>query len=55
MSLGFDAIAALPFATSGPDTDVTINVSGNTLTIGIGIQQFQQILLLKYLIQIGLH
>ena len=36
MSLGFDAIAALPFATSGPYTDVTINVSGNTLTIGIG-------------------
>ena len=36
MSLGFDAIAALPFATSGPDTDVTINVSNNTLTIGIG-------------------
>ena len=36
MSLGFDAIAALPFATSGPDTDVQVLVTGNSLTITIG-------------------
>ena len=36
MSLGFDAIAALPFATSGPDSDVTVAVSKNALTITIG-------------------
>ena len=36
MSLGFDAIAALPFATSGPDTDVQVQVTGNSLTITIG-------------------
>ena len=36
MSLGFDAIAALPFATSGPDTDVSIAVTGNSLSITIG-------------------
>ena len=36
MSLGFDAIAALPFATSGPDTDVQVSVTGNSLTITIG-------------------
>ena len=36
MSLGFDAISALPFATSGPDTDVSIAVTGNSLTITIG-------------------
>ena len=36
MSLGFDAIAALPFATSGPDNAVEVRVSGNALTITIG-------------------
>ena len=36
MSLGFDAISALPFATSGPDTDVSVVVTGNSLTITIG-------------------
>ena len=36
MSLGFDAIAALPFATSGPDSDVSVAVTGNSLTITIG-------------------
>jgi hypothetical protein len=36
MSLGFDAIAALPFATSGPDGSVTITVTKNQLTITIG-------------------
>ena len=36
MSLGFDAIAALPFATSGPDNNVTFAVTGNALTVSIG-------------------
>jgi hypothetical protein len=36
MSLGFDAISALPFATSGPDTDVQVQVTGNSLNITIG-------------------
>ena len=36
MSLGFDAIAALPFATSGPDSDVNVVVSKNSLAITIG-------------------
>ena len=36
MSLGFDAISALPFATSGPDTDVNVSVTGNQVTISIG-------------------
>ena len=36
MSLGFDAIAALPFATSGPDSDVNVSVTGNQVTISIG-------------------
>jgi len=36
MSLGFDAIAALPFATSGPDGSVTIIATKNQLTITIG-------------------
>tara|TARA_E500000331_G_scaffold166511_1_gene161238 strand:+ start:173 stop:622 length:450 start_codon:yes stop_codon:yes gene_type:complete len=36
MSLGFDAIAALPFATSGPDSDVLVSTTGNALTITIG-------------------
>ena len=36
MSLGFDAISALPFATSGPDSDVTFAVTGNQVTISIG-------------------
>ena len=36
MSLGFDAISALPFATSGPDNDVSVVVTGNQVTISIG-------------------
>ena len=36
MSLGFDAIAALPFATSGPDSDVNVSVTGNQVNITIG-------------------
>ena len=36
MSLGFDAISALPFATSGPDSDVQVSVTGNQLNITIG-------------------
>ena len=36
MSLGFDAISALPFATSGNEGNVTINVSANALTISVG-------------------
>ena len=36
MSLGFDAISALPFATSGPDLDVNVVVSKNSLAITIG-------------------
>jgi len=36
MSLGFDAISALPFATSGPDSDVTVSVTNNSLNITIG-------------------
>jgi hypothetical protein len=36
MSLGFDAISALPFATSGPDSDVNVSVSANQLTVTIG-------------------
>ena len=36
MSLGVDAISALPFATSGPDSDVLVAVTGNSLTITIG-------------------
>ena len=36
MSLGFDAISALPFATSGPDSDVNVVVTGNQVTISIG-------------------
>ena len=36
MSLGFDAISALPFATSGPDNSVAVVVTGNQLTITIG-------------------
>ena len=36
MSLGCDAISALPFATSGPDTDVSVVVTGNSLSITIG-------------------
>ena len=36
MSLGFDAISALPFATSGPDNDVIVSTTGNALTITIG-------------------
>ena len=36
MSLGFDAISALPFAASGNEGNVTINVSANALTISVG-------------------
>ena len=36
MSLGFDAIAALPFATAQTAGDVQVSVTGNQLTIGIG-------------------
>ena len=36
MSLGFDAIAALPFAASGNEGNVTIYVTGNALTISVG-------------------
>ena len=36
MSLGFDAVSALPFATSGPDSDVAVVVTGNQVTISIG-------------------
>ena len=36
MSLGFDAIAALPFAASGNEGNVTINVSANALTLSVG-------------------
>ena len=36
MSLGFDAIAALPFATTTLVGNVTINVSANALTLSVG-------------------
>ena len=36
MNLGFDAIAALPFAASGNEGNVTINVTGNALTLSVG-------------------
>ena len=36
MSLVFDAISALPFATSGPDSDVNVSVTGNQVNITIG-------------------
>ena len=36
MSLGFDAISALPFAASGNEGNVTINVTGNALTLSVG-------------------
>ena len=36
MSLGFDAISALPFATSGPDNSVTISVNGSNIVATIG-------------------
>ena len=36
MSLGFDAISALPFATAQTAGDVLVAVSGNQLTISIG-------------------
>ena len=36
MSLGFDAISALPFATSTNIGAVNVNVTGNALTITIG-------------------
>ena len=36
MSLGFDAISALPFATAQTAGDVQVNVVGNQLDINIG-------------------
>ena len=39
MSLGFDAISALPFATSGPDSDVAVVVTGNQVSISIVARQ----------------
>tara|TARA_B100000900_G_C20324672_1_gene611679 strand:+ start:36 stop:488 length:453 start_codon:yes stop_codon:yes gene_type:complete len=36
MSLGFDAISALPFAATGLDNNVNVNVLKNQLTITIG-------------------
>ena len=36
MSLGFDAISALPFAASGNEGNVTINITGNALTLSVG-------------------
>ena len=36
MSLGFDAISALPFATTTLVGNVTINVSANALTLSLG-------------------
>ena len=36
MSLGFDAISALPFATSGQDGSVTISVNGSNIVATIG-------------------
>ena len=36
MSLGFDAISALPFATSGPNNSVVVNAIKNQLSISIG-------------------
>ena len=36
MSLGFDAISALPFATAQTAGDVQVQVTGNQLTISIG-------------------
>ena len=36
MSLGFDAISALPFATSGPDNRCTVSIAANQLTLSIG-------------------
>ena len=36
MSLGFDAISALPFIHPGPDSDVQVQVTGNSLNITIG-------------------
>ena len=36
MSLGFDAISALPFATSGNESNVQVSVNGNSLSITIG-------------------
>jgi len=37
MSLGFDAISALPFAASGNEGNVIINVTGNALTLSVGV------------------
>ena len=36
MSLGFDAISTLPFATSTTEGNVTVAVTGNQVTISIG-------------------
>ena len=40
MSLGFDAISALPFATSGPDSDVSVVVKGNNTRISLAFNTF---------------
>ena len=36
MSLGFDAISALPISASGNEGNVIINVNGNALTLSVG-------------------
>ena len=36
MSLGFDAISALPISSAGPENSVNVNVTKNQLTITIG-------------------
>ena len=36
MSLGFDAISALPISASGNEGNVIINVTGNALTLSLG-------------------
>jgi hypothetical protein len=36
MSLGFDAISALPFASLGNENNVQVSVNGNSLSITIG-------------------
>ena len=36
MSLGFDAISALPISASGNEGNVIINVTGNALTLSVG-------------------
>ena len=36
MNLGFDAISQFPISQSAADNKVTINITGNNLTLGIG-------------------